>query len=235
MMQRILFLFCLALTISCGEEEPNLTVTGKVNGLKKGTLYLERLQDTMLVKLDSMLVNGEPEFVLQANLEEPEVLYITLSTTNAENDIPRVPFFAAKGTTRITTSLKRFYHDAKIEGSRQQEMMNQYNDMIKQFTDKNLDNIKFEFDFRNDSLKLDSVRKVSESLLKRKYLYSVNFAMQNKTNHIAPFIAISELQDANTTYLDTLYNVLPDSIANSKYGKQLSDLIKDRKKTQNDM
>lgn len=215
--------------VSCEKEAPNLTVTGKVNGLKKGTLYLERLQDTTLIKLDSMLVNGEPEFVLQANLEEPELLYLTLNTTNAENELPRIPFFAAKGTTRITTSLKRFYHDAKIEGSKQQELFSEYNSMLKQFANKSLDNIKSEFDFRNDSLKLDSIRNASESLLKRKYLYSVNFAMQNKTSQVAPYIALSELYDANVTYLDTLYKVLPDSIANSKYGLKLSELIKERK------
>lgn len=226
-MKRILGLLCLLMLIGCSNEQPNLIVSGKVNGLKKGSLYLERLVDTSLIVIDSMVINGDPEFILQAYLEEPEVLYLTLNANNEER--PNIAFFASEGTTTIHTTLKRFYHDAKIEGSEQQKMLEEYQGMIKQFNDRNLDLIKAEFDYQNDSLKLDSIRALSEQLIKSKYLYTVNFAMNNKESEVAPYLAVSQVFDANVTYLDTLYNVLPNDIANSRYGIQLKDLIQARK------
>lgn len=226
-MKRIVGLLCLMILMACSEEQPNLIVSGKVNGLKKGSLYLERLVDTSLVVIDSMVINGDPEFILQAHLEEPEVLYLSLNANNEER--PNISFFAAEGTTTIHTTLKRFYHDAKIEGSEQQKTLNEYQSMMKQFSDRNLDLIKAEFENQSDSLKLDSIRALSDQLLRSKYLYTVNYAMNNKDSEVAPYLAVSQVFDANVTYLDTLYNVLPTEIANSRYGLELKDLIQERK------
>jgi len=226
-MKRILYPLICILILSCGKEEPNLTVTGKITGLKKGTLYLERIQDTTLIVIDSMVVNGEPEFLLKAKIDEPEVLHISLNSNSEE--FPRIAFFADEGITTINTTLKRFYHDAKIDGSKQQKLLNDYYTNKKKYSDKNLELIKAEFEAQNDAAKLDSIRKVSSNLLKSRYLYAVNFAMNNKDSEVAPYIALTEVYDANIKYLDTLYNVLEDNIALSKYGKQLSEFIAERK------
>lgn len=230
-MKHILYsIFCL-LIFSCGNETPNLIVTGNVNGLKKGTLYLERIQDTTLVVIDSMVINGEPEFILNAKIEEPEVLHLSLNSNSEE--FPRISFFADEGTTTIQTTLKRFYHDAKISGSEQQSLLNTYYTNKKKYSDKNLELIKAEFEAQNDSVKLDSVRKASSSLLKSRYLYAINYAMNNKESEVAPYIALTEVSDANIKYLDTLYNVLPNKISSSKYGKELSEFIAKRKTDNN--
>ena len=226
-MKRIFLVLIVLLVFSCEKEESNLIVTGQVRGLKKGTLYLERLKDTTLVVIDSMIINGEPEFVLHAKIDEPEVLHLSLNSNTDET--PRVTFFADKGTININTSLKRFFHDAKIEGSEQQKLLNAFNINMRKFSDKNLELLKEEFDFREDSIKVDSIRRVSDNLLKRKYLYVINYALNNKESEIAPYLALSEVYDANIKYLDTLYNSFPENIAKSKYGIQLADFIKERK------
>ncbi len=224
LMKRLIIVFIIAFFWACEKQiQPNLTVTGKVIGLKKGTLYLERVQDTSLVILDSMIINGQPDFVLQTFIDEPEVLHLSLNSNS--KDIPRVTFFADSGTTTIHTTLKRFLHDAKIEGSPQQDLLNSYNEMIAQFNDKNLELIKAQFENANDSIKLDSIGRVTDNLLKSKYRYTFNFAMTNKDSEVAPYLALSEVYDANITYLDTLYNVLPQNIAQSRYGKQLQEYI----------
>ena len=61
---------------------------------------------------------------------------------------------------------------------------------------------------------------------KRSYLYSINFAINNKDSEVAPFVAVSEIYDANVKYLDTINKVLPPKIANSKYGIILEAYIK---------
>ncbi|WP_316931602.1 hypothetical protein [Flavimarina sp. Hel_I_48] len=70
-----------------------------------------------------------------------------------------------------------------------------------------------------------------QDLVRRKYLYTVNFAMNNKNLEVAPYLAISEIFDANVKYLDTIYKALEPDIRKSKYGKTLKGFIKERKKT----
>ena len=106
-MKKAAVLLVLILIASCSKIEPNLTVTGSIKGLKKGTLYLQQLQDTILVVKDSVIYNGEERYVLTSDLEAPEMLYLTLDK-NAGDDIPRISFFAVPGTIEINTTLKRF-------------------------------------------------------------------------------------------------------------------------------
>jgi hypothetical protein len=65
-----------------------------------------------------------------------------------------------------------------------------------------------------------------DNSLKRSYLYSFNFAINNKNSEVAPYLAVAEVYDANVKYLDTINSVLPENIANSKYGIILKDYIK---------
>ncbi|MFT5215459.1 MAG: hypothetical protein ACI83H_000568 [Glaciecola sp.] len=229
-MKKAAFLLVLILITSCGKPEPNLTVTGTIKGLKKGTLYLQQLQDTILVVMDSVIYNGEDNYSLKSDLEAPEILYLTLDK-NAGDDIPRIAFFAVPGIIEINTTLKYFEFDAKITGSPLQEKLNEFKGITSRFNDQNLELIVAKFDAQKsgDSAQIEKANQDSDNLLKRKYLYAINFAMNNKNSEIAPYIALSEIYNANVKYLDTIYNALPKDIASSKYGIELEKFIKQRK------
>ena len=229
-MKKAAFLLVLILITSCGKPEPNLTVTGTIKGLKKGTLYLQQLQDTILVVMDSVIYNGEDNYSLKSDLEAPEILYLTLDK-NAGDDIPRIAFFAVPGIIEINTTLKYFEFDAKITGSPLQEKLNEFKGITSRFNDQNLELIVAKFDAQKsgDPAQIEKANQDSDNLLKRKYLYAINFAMNNKNSEIAPYIALSEIYNANVKYLDTIYNALPKDIASSKYGIELEKFIKQRK------
>lgn len=229
-MKKTAFLLVLILITSCGKPEPNLTVTGTIKGLKKGTLYLQQLQDTILVVMDSVIYNGEDNYSLKSDLEAPEILYLTLDK-NAGDDIPRIAFFAVPGIIEINTTLKYFEFDAKITGSPLQEKLNEFKGITSRFNDQNLELIVAKFDAQKsgDPAQIEKANQDSDNLLKRKYLYAINFAMNNKNSEIAPYITLSEIYNANVKYLDTIYNALPKDIASSKYGIELEKFIKQRK------
>lgn len=233
-MKKAALLLILLMIFSCGKTEPNLTVTGSIKGLKKGTLYLQQLQDTILVVLDSVIYNGEENFILTNDLKAPEMLYLTLDK-NAGEDIPRISFFAVPGIIEINTTLKRFEFDAKIKGSPLQEKLEEFKGITSQFNNQNLELIKAKFDAQKsgDSALILKVNQDAENLLKRKYLYAINFAVNNKDSEIAPYIALAEIYNANVNYLDTIYNALPKDIANSKYGVELNNYINQRKAEEN--
>jgi succinate dehydrogenase flavin-adding protein (antitoxin of CptAB toxin-antitoxin module) len=228
-MKNTSLILAILLIFSCSKKESDLTVTGTIKGLKKGTLYLQQLKDSSLVVLDSLVINGEHAFKLQSNLEEPEVLYLMLDKNGADNS--RIAFFADKGITEINTTLKHYAFKPKIKGSKQQQKLEEFNDIITKFNNQSLEIIKEQFEAQQnkDTSKANAINKKAENILKRKYLYAINFALNNKDSEVAPYVALAEIYNANIKYLDTIYDALPEGVANSKYGKELNLFITKRK------
>lgn len=231
-MNRISVIALLILIVSCAKKQPDLTVKTQIKGLKKGTVYLKKVQDTAFITVDSILISGNSEFELHSNIESPEVFYLYLNKNTNEDDA--IAFFADKGITEINTTLKNFAFDAKIKGSKQQETWEEYQTMISKLNNRNLELIKEEFEAKKDfdSTKLDAIDKEYNSLLKRKYLYTVNFAINNKNSEVAPYLALTEIYDAKINLLDTINNSLTPEIKASKYGKKLQEFIKEIKDTE---
>lgn len=227
---KALSLIVLALIIiSCSKDKAsNFTLKGSIKGLKKGIVYLQKEGDSTIINLDSMTIKGEPEFTLTTNLDEPLLLYLKLFKNDGEEHY--IPFFADKGITEIKTSLKNFNFDAEINGSKQQDLLNEYTKVMSQFNNQNLDIIEANFLAQkdNDSIAVDSLSKISETLLKRKYSYTIQFALNNKDNIIAPYLALYEIPSANPIYIDSVYNGLSDNIKKSFYGIKLKEVIEER-------
>ncbi len=229
-MKKILLFAFICLIVSCGKETHDLTVKGTVKDLKKGTLYLQKMQDSTLINVDSLVVSGQTEFELHSELESPEVFFLHLNKTNEDSD-RKIVFFADKGVTEIHTTLKDFAYDAQINGSEQQKKLEEYLKMMERFNDKNLDLIKKEFEAKssNDSTLILENQKAFENLVKSKYLYTVNFAVTNNDSEVAPYLALTEIYDAQIKWLDTINNSLTPKIKDSKYGKELESFIAKRK------
>jgi len=227
---KALSLIILALiTFSCGKDtDSNFTLKGKIKGLKKGVVYLQKDGDSSIVNLDSMQIVGEPEFTLTTNIEEPILLYLKLFKNDGEEHY--IPFFADKGVTEITTTLNNFNFDVAINGSKQQKVLEKYTDVMSQFNNQNLDLIEARFiaQKEKDSLAVDSLSKRSETLLKRKYSYTIQFTLNNNDSEVAPYLALYEIPSANPIFIDSVYNGLTDNVKKSYYGKKLKQVIERR-------
>ncbi len=230
-MRKIVFLILIAVFASCSNDSSgNLTVKGHIKNLKKGTIYLKKLKDTVIVTLDSFNIKGASEFELHSNLETPEVLFLDLDKHSAENE--RITFFADKGVIEINSTLKNFVFDANIQGSEQQKLLESYKKMISKFNDQNLILIKESLEAKKEAntVKIDSIERIYNNLVKRRYLYTVNFAITNKNSEVAPYLALTEIYDANIKLLDTINNALTGKVKSSKYGKELQRYINTIKK-----
>ena len=224
-MKNYLYFLLIILITSCSQTSKNTTVSGTIKGLQKGTLYLQHVKDDGFTTLDSLEMKSTTNFELGCDLDEAELLFLSLSK---EVDSERISFFADQGHTTIDTSLKRFKYDAQIEGSEQQKLLESYYKNIQRFKDQKLELIEAQLNAQKEgnSARVDSILVEMDKIVQRSYLYSINFAINNKDSEVAPFVAVSEIYDANVKYLDTINNVLPPRIANSKYGIILRDYIK---------
>ncbi len=232
-MKKLALLLVILISVTaCSEKESNLIVNGEIKGLKKGTLYLQKIDDTVLVNVDSVVVNGDPVFSMETYIKSPQIMYLYLEKVDNNRYDDRIEFFADEGQVTINTKLEKFETSAQIVGSVNQEKLIEFRKMISRFNDQNLDLIKesFEAEKARDEEKLIEIDKKYDRLLKRKYLYTVNFAINNKEYEIAPYLALSEVFDANIKYLDTIYSSLAPKVKKSKYGKELKVFLKERRK-----
>jgi len=230
-MKKLCLLITVILLTACTKEEKtNLQVTGLVKGLRKGTLYLERVVDTSIVVVDSFVVSAEEPFILQTHLDEAEVLSLRLNKQSKEED--KVIFFAETGNVDIQTTLKNFAFNANVKGGQLQDKYAEFKGYMQKFNDQSLDIVKQNFEAlktkNEDSIKAIETR--NNNFIKRKYLFATNFAVNNKDLELAPYIAISEIYDANFSLLDTINNAITPRVKQTKYGKQLQEFIDTIKK-----
>ncbi|MCW8980191.1 DUF4369 domain-containing protein [Altibacter sp.] len=225
----------LFLITSCNNDATEMYLSGEIKGLRKGTILLQKIEDTSLVAVDSVTVDGEAIFSFSETIESPEVYVLSLRIKDESLLDKELPFFAEPGEVNIITSLKNFNSGAVITGSKNQAKLSEYKKLKQRYADRNLDLIEQEFkalQSGNDSL-LEVIRKRKQSTVTGKYLATVNFAINNNDYELAPYLMLNEVFDANVKYLDTVYKSLTPKIKDSKYGIELESYITERKQAGN--
>lgn len=209
-----------------------MTVVGTVQGLRKGKLYLQKIEDTLLVNVDSTEITGNADFNFKTALTTPEVFYLYLDKEDGDSLNDRILFFGEPGTIEINTLLKTFESSAKIKGSKNQELLQEYKGFMRKFDDKNLSLYQdyFAATQKNKQSLIDSISSAMDNLLRRRYLFALNFASQHTDFNIAPYIAITEVNDANLILLDTVAAKMTPEVKASKYGKLFMELLERRHK-----
>lgn len=236
MQKSFLALLSVLVLVSCSEKksDKDFVLNGNIKGLKSGTLYIQRIKDTILVPIDTIKIDGDSHFVSEFDLKSPEMLYLFLDrgvTNSVDNNIP---FFAEKGVMNLETSLDFFTADVKITGSKNQELYDDYRKVMSRYVNQDLDLVEKKFKAYKEG-KLDQVSKMEEeqkSIIKRKYLFTTNFAVNNANYEVAPYVALADIYDINLKYLDTIQKSMSPKVAKSLYGKKLNEFLAERKKAE---
>ena len=232
----LLLLFTGFFILSCSPKQKQtvenlMIVKGRIDGLRKGTLYLQKIEDTLLINIDSTLVNGTPNFEFQIPLKTAEVFYLYLDKEDGDTLNDRILFFGERGTIEINTLLKTFESSANITGSKNQELLQEYQSFNRKFNDQNLELMKqfYQAQAEGKSKKADTLQQKLDNLLKRRYLYTINFAARNTDQNIAPYLALTQVFNANLALLDSIAVKMTPEVSSSKYGKELLSIIKERR------
>jgi hypothetical protein len=229
MKKTIIAFITLAVLASCNEKESkaHLHLTGNIKGLKNGTLYIQRVVDTTLVALDTITIDGNSNFESDLELKSPEMLYLYLDRGVSNSLDNNILFFAEPGTININTNLDAYISDAKVTGSKNHDLYEEYKKINSRFKDESLTLIeqKFKAIKSKNAKAIDSLSLKQDSNIKRKYLYATNFALNNREHEVAPYIALSEIYDINVKYLDTIQKAMSPKVAQSLYGKKLTEYV----------
>lgn len=236
-MKKIIALTVAFLAIACNKEtekEGNLHLSGNVDGLKQGKIYVQQLKDTSLITIDTIKFEGKSSFDTKFTIDEPQMLYLFLDRGQTNSIDNNLSFFAEPGKMTFKTTLKEFYADAKFTGSKNQETYEKYLKIRTNLSNENTELMAKEI--KNLKIKdpavSSKIQSDKEKLTVRKYLYTANFAVVNGTYEVAPYIALTEIPDANLKLMDTIQKSMSPKVAKSKYGKRLTEWINERKQTE---
>lgn len=235
MKRLLLALMALVLLTACNNNDhgdANLHITGNIKGLKQGKLYIQRVVDTALVAIDTIVINGKSSFESHLKIDSPEMLYLFLDRGQTNSIDNSLPFFAEPGNMKIETSNDEFFYRAKVTGSKNQKLYEDFQQMKARFTNDNLALVEKNLEAtKNSNVKqLDSIAAKADQLIRRRYLFTANFALNNAKSEIGPYIALSEIADVNIKYLDTIQKSMSPEVAKSLYGKMLTKYVAERKK-----
>jgi hypothetical protein len=233
-MKKVLFLL-IGLTImsSCSNSNSNnFSVSGTVEGIKVGKIYLQRLQDSILIDVDSALFNGNSNYTLMTDLDQTEIMYLHLDVKDGTEFNDKLLFFAEDTTMTINSSWDKFVKDAVISGSKNQDVYTVYKQNSDRLNKVYTDLVKRSLSLTDETRTLaisDSINTAYDKYLRKKVLYAINYAQLHKEKEVAPYILVSEAGEANPILLDSVYQKMPKKIQTTVYGKQLSELIKSYK------
>jgi hypothetical protein len=225
------FLSISILLSSCGGDTENtMTLTGTVKGLKKGTLHFQHVKDTALVTIDSLEIDGDGKFTFKTEVESPEIFYLYLDKKDNNDINDRITFFGEPGIINVQTNWNTFDTNAKITGSKSHDKLEEYRKVMSGINKRSLELMQMSVQNENplQQSELDSIEQITNNNVKRGYLYAINFALNNSDSYIAPYIALKEVPDANRKYLDSILSVLSPEVANSKYGRELQEYLKNK-------
>lgn len=228
----LLFLFFINCQQSKINENKNLMIVkGKVEGLRKGKLFLQKIEDTLLINVDSIQISGTPKFEFKTDIETAEIFYLYLEKEDGDSLNDRILFFGEEGLIEINTLLKTFESSAEITGSKNQELLQEYISYNRKFNDQNLSLMQKFYQAQidqNDKL-ADSLQYKIDNLLNRRYLYTINFAANNTDQNIAPYLALTRVFDANLSLLDSIAVKMTPQVKESKYGMEFINFLEKRR------
>lgn len=128
-MKNLISYFTAIIIFSACTQAPNYKITGEITG-HTGTIYLTHIVDGKQSKIDSMeLVDSK--FTFEGSVNAPEQYFLNLKKYKRIY----IPFLIENSEISIVTNIKN-RANAQIKGSALQDVMNDYNKVIKPFREK---------------------------------------------------------------------------------------------------
>ena len=189
---------------------------------------MQKVSDTTLITLDSITMHGSGDFEFAHELKEPGLLYLYLDKADGNPLNDRIAIFAEAGELTLSTKWDEFSKAAKVEGSEQHKLYEQYTNMLSEFNKRDLELVQQELvaQQENDTITLDSLLNSRTGLIRQKYRYVLTFALAHPNSYVSPYAVLTDARQANPVLIDSILKQLPDSIRLSTYAKELEQLVR---------
>jgi thiol-disulfide isomerase/thioredoxin len=204
---------------SCNQGE-QFKLTGNISGQKEGKVYLSKVQDNELVKIDSTeLKEGVFEFV--GKTASSEMYFIQL-----DDKKEAIQFFIENSNIEISADVEKLA-EAKIVGSAEQDIFKAFQESEQVFDEKNQALYKEFMTARQaqDQAKVDSIRNIAMKMEEDKTNKNKEFIKNNSTSVVAAFLSYRMMSGMEIEKMEEMYNVLAENVKTSVYGEKMKSKI----------
>ncbi len=199
-MKKTLFLLIIAIfAVSCTQkEEKNVLLTGNVEGVETGTVYLQKFRNKSYYVIDSSeIVDGN--FSFSKDVELPEIYGLSLDTTKGS-----FLLFLDENRATVVLDSANYYRNTKVEGSALHNLFVEY---------------KSESDVEIDSF----IKKHPSSLVSAYALYR-DYSYRLSPEDIRSNIDLLDPSLRNTPYVETLEELIP-TLEGVAVGNEAPDFV----------
>jgi peroxiredoxin len=200
-------------------------LTGKVEGVTEGKVYLSKLQDNKLVKTDSteMTATG---FSFKGTLASPDLFYIEL-----EGQRGAIQVFLENAAITIDANIENL-KEAKVVGSSNQDILTAFGELQKGFQEKQ-QALYPEYQKAEESknqVVMDSIEAEFNKSNADKFSASKDFLKLNSNTVAAAFVAYRISSPLETAEMEEIYEMLGENAQKSSYATLIKDKIEVLKK-----
>ena len=184
-MKKNLFLLLIAIiAISCTQkEEKDVLLSGNVEGVEAGTVYLQKFRNKSYYVIDSsQIVDGE--FSFSKDVELPEIYGLSLDTTKGS-----FLLFLDENPTTVVLDSANYYRNTKVEGSELHNLFVEYKS--------------------NRNVEIDSFIKQHPASLVSAYALYRDYSYRLTPEQIRSNIDLLDPSLRNTPYVETLEELIP--------------------------
>ncbi|UYQ94889.1 AhpC/TSA family protein [Chitinophaga horti] len=174
------------------------SLSGTVNGVKDGKVYLQRFNNKMFTTIDSAVIeNGRFTFKTKPVL--PELYGITLNPS-------RSPYFLFLEDSNIEVALDtaRYFRNTKVTGSSAQDVYNNWQ--------------------QHSDVKLDELIKANPASLATAYIFYRYYTYRTTPEEIERGISLLDPSLQQTQYVNVLKQ-LPTTLRSVEVGKKAPDFV----------
>jgi len=224
-----LFITLLAVIMlaSCTKKVKNeFVITGTLDSVFNGTVYLQKRVDAPLITIDSAQFSGG-KFNFKGTIDYPEVYYLTIPATKSS-----VPFFIEPAEIIVNINTK-VINKTKITGSKSQADYDSYLDMLDQFNAK----LKECYQMYNKAEEIGDLEKVRyyDSLInvqdEQRGQFSKNYVLENNSSFVSPYIIYRNSYTYDMAELEKAVSGFDTCLSHSLYMGFLNSYLATLKRT----
>ena len=217
MRTKAILLIALTFILSCSGSKSKYTITATLDDVSEGTVFLSKVIDSDLVKVDSaQVVDGS--FTFAGEGSSPEIVYVSFS-----GEGNRFNFFVEPGTINITGNTE----EPVFSGSPTQDLYQQFMGKVDAFND---DRRSLYEDYKaaeaegNEEV-MAEIDSYFENIDEQEKAFIIDWAAKNNTSVAAPFVLLrySYLFDLND--LESVFATLDPSVKESDYTHRIGERI----------
>jgi len=228
-MIKILFISLLTVIVlaSCTQKAKNeFTITGTVDSVFNGMIYLQKRVDAPLVTIDSTQFPGG-KFSFKGTIDYPEVYYLAIPATKSS-----VPLFIEPAEIIVNINTKEL-NKTKITGSKTQAAYESYLDMLDQFNTK----IRESYQMYNtaqengDQEKARYYDSLTNVLDEQRSQFSKNYVLENVKSFVSPYIIYRNSYAYDMEELEKALGAFDTSLSHSLYTGFINSYLATLKRT----